>query len=136
MLWGAGGWREQPGGAVTPHRSPIPGYLGLYVFYVFTVVLCTWIHRRQRREGLAPAGPWQPGKGPPGCADGTPSVLGSPSTAPLLFPPEMPTDAEEQESSGTNSGDYGMSLPVGSGPALLCPWGWSGVPGTPRVLHA
>ncbi|KAK4813320.1 hypothetical protein QYF61_026483 [Mycteria americana] len=56
------------------------GYLGLYVFYVFTVVLCTWIHRRQRREGLAPPGPWEP---------------------------EMPTDAEEQESSGTNSGDYG-----------------------------
>ncbi|XP_074897912.1 mitochondrial sodium/calcium exchanger protein isoform X2 [Buteo buteo] len=56
------------------------GYLGLYVFYVFTVVLCTWIHRRQRGEGLAPPGPWEP---------------------------EMPTDAEEQESSGTNSGDYG-----------------------------
>ncbi|XP_075023379.1 mitochondrial sodium/calcium exchanger protein isoform X1 [Calonectris borealis] len=55
------------------------GYLGLYVFYVFTVVLCTCIHRRQREEGLAPPGPWEP---------------------------EMPTDAEEQESSGTNSGDY------------------------------
>uniref|UniRef100_A0A663M0X8 Mitochondrial sodium/calcium exchanger protein n=1 Tax=Athene cunicularia TaxID=194338 RepID=A0A663M0X8_ATHCN len=56
------------------------GYLGLYVFYVFTVVLCTWIHRRQRGEGLPPPGHWEP---------------------------EMPTDAEEQESSGTNSGDYG-----------------------------
>ncbi|NWW89661.1 NCLX protein, partial [Rhynochetos jubatus] len=56
------------------------GYLGLYVFYVFTVVLCTWIHRRQRGEGLAPPSPWEP---------------------------EMPTDAEERESSGTNSGDYG-----------------------------
>lgn len=56
------------------------GYLGLYVFYVFAVVLCTWIHRRQRGDGLAPPGPWEP---------------------------EMPTDAEERESSGTNSGDYG-----------------------------
>ncbi|NWX41280.1 NCLX protein, partial [Steatornis caripensis] len=56
------------------------GYLGLYLFYVFTVVLCTWIHRRQRGEGLAPPRPWEP---------------------------EMPTDAEEQESSGTSSGDYG-----------------------------
>uniref|UniRef100_A0A8C9MMA7 Mitochondrial sodium/calcium exchanger protein n=1 Tax=Serinus canaria TaxID=9135 RepID=A0A8C9MMA7_SERCA len=32
------------------------GYLGLYVFYVLTVVLCTWIHRRHRRDGLAPPG--------------------------------------------------------------------------------
>ncbi|NXU75716.1 NCLX protein, partial [Oreotrochilus melanogaster] len=56
------------------------GYLGLYIFYVFAVVLCTWIHQRQRREGLAPPGPWEP---------------------------EMATDTEEGESSGTNSGDYG-----------------------------
>ncbi|NXW95587.1 NCLX protein, partial [Alopecoenas beccarii] len=56
------------------------GYLGLYVFYVFTVVLCTWIHRRQRGEGPTPPSPWEP---------------------------EMPTDAEERESSGANSGDYG-----------------------------
>ncbi|NWT10919.1 NCLX protein, partial [Vireo altiloquus] len=56
------------------------GYLGLYAFYVLTVVLCTWIHRRQRGDGLAPPGPWEP---------------------------EMPTDAEEPEPSGTNSGDYG-----------------------------
>ncbi|NWU19062.1 NCLX protein, partial [Dyaphorophyia castanea] len=56
------------------------GYLGLYVFYVLTVVLCTWIHRRQRGDGLAPPRPWEP---------------------------EMPTDAEEPEPSGTNSGDYG-----------------------------
>ncbi|NXQ97006.1 NCLX protein, partial [Sagittarius serpentarius] len=91
------------------------GYLGLYVFYVFTVVLCTWIHRRQRGEGLAPPGPWEP---------------------------EMPTDAEEPESSGTNSGDYGTLLPVGLGPAPLCPWGWSwgtswGVPswGSPIPTH-
>ncbi|XP_066055810.1 mitochondrial sodium/calcium exchanger protein isoform X2 [Chamaea fasciata] len=38
------------------------GYLGLYVFYVLTVVLCTWIHRRQRGDGLAPPGPWEPGE--------------------------------------------------------------------------
>lgn len=64
-------------------------------------------------------------------------MLGSPSTPPpLLFPPEMPTDAEEQESLGTNSGDYGTSFLVGSGLALLCPRGWLGVPGTPRLLHA
>ncbi|NXY09798.1 NCLX protein, partial [Pteruthius melanotis] len=77
---GSWGWWEQPGGAMTPHHSPLPGYLGLYVFYVLTVVLCTWIHRRQRGDGLAPPGPWEP---------------------------EMPTDAEEPEPSGTNSGDYG-----------------------------
>ncbi|NXE27997.1 NCLX protein, partial [Ardeotis kori] len=80
---GAGGYWGAAGaalGAVTPPGSPIPGYLGLYLFYVFTVVLCTWIHRRQRGEGVAPPGTWEP---------------------------EMPTDAEEQESSGTNSGDYG-----------------------------
>ncbi|NXJ30089.1 NCLX protein, partial [Dicrurus megarhynchus] len=56
------------------------GYLGLYVFYVLTAVLCTWIHRRQRGDGLAPPGPWEP---------------------------EMATDMEEPEPSGTNSGDYG-----------------------------
>ncbi|NXP20815.1 NCLX protein, partial [Scytalopus superciliaris] len=56
------------------------GYLGLYIFYVFTVVLCTWIHRRQQGDGPAPPGPWEP---------------------------EMPTDAEEPESSGMNSSDYG-----------------------------
>ncbi|XP_025893214.1 mitochondrial sodium/calcium exchanger protein [Nothoprocta perdicaria] len=54
------------------------GYLGLYIFYVFTVVLCTWLHRRQRRDGLAAPGPWEP---------------------------ELLTDPEEQESTGT--GDYG-----------------------------
>lgn len=58
-------------------------------------------------------------------------MLGFPSTPPppLLFPPEMPTDAEEQESSGTNSGDYGTSFPVGSGPAPLRPRGSQGPPG-------
>uniref|UniRef100_A0A452GQ26 Sodium/calcium exchanger membrane region domain-containing protein n=1 Tax=Gopherus agassizii TaxID=38772 RepID=A0A452GQ26_9SAUR len=35
-------------------------YLGLYIFYVLTVVICTWIHKRQRGEGLSPAGSGQP----------------------------------------------------------------------------
>ncbi|CAM2103318.1 unnamed protein product [Caretta caretta] len=35
-------------------------YLGLYIFYVLTVVICTWIHRRQRGEGLSTAGSGQP----------------------------------------------------------------------------
>ncbi|OXB56791.1 hypothetical protein ASZ78_014310 [Callipepla squamata] len=56
------------------------GYLGLYIFYVFTVVLCTWIHRRQHVDGPPHPGPWG-------------SVI--------------PTDAEEQESSGANCGEYG-----------------------------
>ncbi|XP_021268829.1 sodium/potassium/calcium exchanger 6, mitochondrial isoform X7 [Numida meleagris] len=56
------------------------GYLGLYVFYVFTVVLCTWIHRWQRGDGSPPPGPWEPA---------------------------IPTDAEDQEPSGADCGDYG-----------------------------
>ncbi|NWI86074.1 NCLX protein, partial [Pitta sordida] len=56
------------------------GYLGLYIFYVFTVVLCTWIHRRQQGDRPVPPGPWEP---------------------------EMPTDPEDPESSGTNNSDYG-----------------------------
>ncbi|NXC50368.1 NCLX protein, partial [Penelope pileata] len=56
------------------------GYLGLYVFYVFTVVLCTWIHRRQRGDRVAPPRPWEP---------------------------EAPADAEEHEALGTSSEDYG-----------------------------
>nr|XP_012607707.1 sodium/potassium/calcium exchanger 6, mitochondrial isoform X1 [Microcebus murinus] len=57
------------------------GYLGLYVFYVVTVILCTWIYRWQRRRSLAS------------------SVPGT---------PEVPSDAEEDRaSSNTNSYDYG-----------------------------
>lgn len=36
------------------------GYLGLYVFYVVTVVLCTWIYRWQRRRSLASSMPATP----------------------------------------------------------------------------
>ncbi|XP_067406270.1 mitochondrial sodium/calcium exchanger protein [Emydura macquarii macquarii] len=35
-------------------------YLGLYIFYVLTVVICTWIHRRHRGDSLSPAGSGQP----------------------------------------------------------------------------
>uniref|UniRef100_A0A8C3X8B6 Mitochondrial sodium/calcium exchanger protein n=1 Tax=Catagonus wagneri TaxID=51154 RepID=A0A8C3X8B6_9CETA len=57
------------------------GYLGLYVFYVLTVVLCTWIYQWQRRRSL---------------------VCSVPDT------PEMLSDSEEdQMSSNTNSYDYG-----------------------------
>lgn len=57
------------------------GYLGLYVFYVVTVVLCTWIYQWQRRRSL---------------------VCSVPDT------PEMLSDSEEdQVSSNTNSYDYG-----------------------------
>lgn len=38
-------------------------YLGLYVFYVVTVVLCTWIYRWQRRASLVYSMPGTPGKG-------------------------------------------------------------------------
>lgn len=57
------------------------GYLGLYVFYVVTVVLCTWIYRWQRRRSL---------------------VSSMPAT------PEMLSDSEEEDrvSSTTTSYDY------------------------------
>ncbi|KAJ6659134.1 hypothetical protein lerEdw1_019437 [Lerista edwardsae] len=35
-------------------------YLGLYIFYVLTVVISTWLHKRQRRERLAPPSPAEP----------------------------------------------------------------------------
>lgn len=54
------------------------GYLGLYVFYVITVVLCTWIYRWQRRRSL---------------------VYSMPGT------PEMLSDSEEEPVS-SNSYDY------------------------------
>ncbi|XP_047416377.1 mitochondrial sodium/calcium exchanger protein isoform X6 [Sciurus carolinensis] len=57
------------------------GYLGLYLFYVVTVVLCTWIYRWQRRKSL---------------------VCSLPGT------PELLSDSEEDPvSSGTNSCDFG-----------------------------
>ncbi|XP_070256058.1 mitochondrial sodium/calcium exchanger protein [Myotis yumanensis] len=57
------------------------GYLGLYVFYVVTVVLCTWIYRWQRRRSL---------------------VSSMPAT------PEMLSDSEDEDrvSSTTTSYDY------------------------------
>ncbi|XP_057600466.1 mitochondrial sodium/calcium exchanger protein isoform X3 [Hippopotamus amphibius kiboko] len=57
------------------------GYLGFYVFYVVTVVLCTWIYQWQRRRAL---------------------VYSMPGT------PEMLSESEEDRvSSNTNSYDYG-----------------------------
>ncbi|XP_076416197.1 mitochondrial sodium/calcium exchanger protein isoform X2 [Peromyscus maniculatus bairdii] len=57
------------------------GYLGLYVFYVVTVILCTWVYQRQRSTSL---------------------IHSMPET------PEMLSDSEEdQVSSNTNSYDYG-----------------------------
>uniref|UniRef100_A0A8C9Q9Z9 Solute carrier family 8 member B1 n=1 Tax=Spermophilus dauricus TaxID=99837 RepID=A0A8C9Q9Z9_SPEDA len=57
------------------------GYLGFYVFYVVTVILCTWIYRWQRRKSL---------------------VYSMPGT------PETQSDSEEDPvSSNTNSYDYG-----------------------------
>ncbi|KAK7798929.1 hypothetical protein U0070_026021 [Myodes glareolus] len=57
------------------------GYLGLYVFYVVTVILCTWVYQRQRSRSL---------------------VHSVPDT------PEILSDLEEdQVSSNTNSYDYG-----------------------------
>ncbi|XP_016058586.1 PREDICTED: sodium/potassium/calcium exchanger 6, mitochondrial isoform X2 [Miniopterus natalensis] len=57
------------------------GYLGLYVFYVLTVVVCTWVYQWQRRRSL---------------------VYSMPTT------PEMLSDSEEEDrvSSTTNSYDY------------------------------
>ncbi|XP_064434491.1 mitochondrial sodium/calcium exchanger protein isoform X6 [Mirounga angustirostris] len=61
-------------------------YLGLYVFYVVTVVLCTWIYRWQRRASL---------------------VYSMPGT------PEMLSDSEEDPVS-SNSYDYRLGGPGGA----------------------
>nr|XP_033810906.1 mitochondrial sodium/calcium exchanger protein isoform X2 [Geotrypetes seraphini] len=37
------------------------GYLGIYVFYVFVVVISTWIYRRRRNESLASSVRGEPG---------------------------------------------------------------------------
>ncbi|XP_006874099.1 PREDICTED: sodium/potassium/calcium exchanger 6, mitochondrial [Chrysochloris asiatica] len=58
------------------------GYLGFYVFYVVTVVLCTWIYQWQQRQSL---------------------VYSVPAT------PELVSDSQDdQVSSNTNSYDYGV----------------------------
>nr|XP_030716339.1 mitochondrial sodium/calcium exchanger protein isoform X1 [Globicephala melas] len=57
------------------------GYLGFYVFYVVTVVLCTWIYQWQQRRSLVYSVP------------GTPEVLSG--------------SEEDRVSSNTNSYDYG-----------------------------
>ncbi|XP_045314763.1 mitochondrial sodium/calcium exchanger protein isoform X2 [Leopardus geoffroyi] len=47
------------------------GYLGLYVFYVLTVVVCTWLYRWQRRRSLVYSMP------------GTPEVLSDSEVEPV-----------------------------------------------------
>ena len=94
------------GGAAQGSRNlsgPMAGYLGLYVFYVFTVVLCTWIHRWQRGDGPPQPGPWEPGKE---CSAVPGGIPWHPPLSPCSHT-AIPTDAEERESSGTNCGDYG-----------------------------
>ncbi|KAL8180459.1 UNVERIFIED_CONTAM: Mitochondrial sodium/calcium exchanger protein [Gekko kuhli] len=54
-------------------------YIGLYIFYVLTVVVSTWLHKRQRRENLASSAPTEP---------------------------ELPRDSEDGESSSFSGGDY------------------------------
>lgn len=57
------------------------GYLGLYVFYVVTVIICTWVYQRQRSRSLVHS---------------------------ISESPELLSDSEEdQMSSNTNSYDYG-----------------------------
>ncbi|XP_063171593.1 mitochondrial sodium/calcium exchanger protein [Candoia aspera] len=51
------------------------GFLGLYIFYVLTVVVSTWLHKRQHRERLAP---------------------------PSHPEPELPTDSEEGDTASLN----------------------------------
>ncbi|NXA54709.1 NCLX protein, partial [Nothocercus julius] len=101
---GCGGRRRCRRGRRRLHPS-LAGYLGLYIFYVITVVLCTWIHRRQRADGLAPPRPWEPGRGR--CPRGGGGSLGGPAHCCSPRPPELLTDTEEQQSTGAGSGDYG-----------------------------
>ncbi|XP_054852855.1 mitochondrial sodium/calcium exchanger protein [Eublepharis macularius] len=54
-------------------------YIGLYIFYVLTVVISTWLHKRQRRERLAASVPTEP---------------------------ELPRDSEDGDSSSFSGGDY------------------------------
>ncbi|XP_029142474.1 mitochondrial sodium/calcium exchanger protein [Protobothrops mucrosquamatus] len=60
-------------------------FLGLYIFYVLSVVVSTWLHRRQRRERLAP---------------------------PSHPEPEMSTDSEEGDNASVNGEEeYQLLLP-------------------------
>lgn len=57
------------------------GYLGLYMFYVVTVIICTWVYQRQRSRSLVHS---------------------------ISETPELLSESEEdQMSSNTNSYDYG-----------------------------
>uniref|UniRef100_A0A8C9M3U8 Solute carrier family 8 member B1 n=1 Tax=Panthera tigris altaica TaxID=74533 RepID=A0A8C9M3U8_PANTA len=61
------GHRFLHGGRVPDLHRALPGqshacmgYLGLYVFYVLTVVVCTWLYRWQRRRSLVYSMPGTP----------------------------------------------------------------------------
>ncbi|XP_060105829.1 mitochondrial sodium/calcium exchanger protein [Heteronotia binoei] len=54
-------------------------YIGLYIFYVLTVVVSTWLHKRQRRENLVSSAPTEP---------------------------ELPRDSEDGDSSSFSGGEY------------------------------
>ncbi|XP_039188426.1 mitochondrial sodium/calcium exchanger protein isoform X2 [Crotalus tigris] len=61
-------------------------FLGLYIFYVLTVVVSTWLHKRQRRERLAP---------------------------PSHPEPEISTDSEEGDNASVNGEEeYQLLLPL------------------------
>lgn len=76
-------WALQPGRHLVT-RAPAAGYLGLYVFYVVTVVLCTWIYRWQRRRSLVSSMPATPGEGVCWSPTG-PSPHSHPTPAPAPF---------------------------------------------------
>ncbi|KAM3826234.1 mitochondrial sodium/calcium exchanger protein [Vipera latastei] len=60
-------------------------FLGLYIFYVLSVVVSTWLHKKQRRERLAP---------------------------PSHPEPEMSTDSEEGDNASVNAEEeYQLLLP-------------------------
>lgn len=123
---GSWGWWEQPGGAVTPPITP-PSQ----VTWGSTCSTCSpWCSAPGFTGGSGGTGWPLPGPGSQVRAaqlGWDPWRVGIPfhCPCPLLFPPEMPTDVEEPEPSGTNSGDYGTLFPAPS----------SGVPETPGLLQ-
>ncbi|XP_025027987.1 mitochondrial sodium/calcium exchanger protein [Python bivittatus] len=59
-------------------------FLGLYIFYVLTVVVSTWLHKRQRRERLAPPSHPEPDLSTDSEEEDTASVNGEEEYQPLL----------------------------------------------------
>lgn len=145
--YGSWGWWEQPGGnggslgvmwqpggAVTPPITP-PSQ----VTWGSTCSMCSpWCSAPGSTGGSGGTGWPLPGPGSqvrtaqPGWDPQPQLCVPFHCPCPLLFPTEMPTDIEEPEASSTNSGDYGMLFPVGSGLALLRPQGSQSPPGCCR----